>query len=1513
MSNIETKRITTQVVSLVIFVALYSTGNAQIPTNGLVASYTFSGNANDESGNGRHAIPKNTTSVADRFSRPDMAYSFNGTSSWINLPPMNLPYDLTVSVWVKTDQTGTGGWVGNPHIIGKDICGGALDWDIGLMDVNKVSFTTYDATLISPVVVSNNQWNHIVVVRESGTKRIYINGTLSITGTMSTAAFDNANDSTAVGVHGCNTNRVGWFRGIIDDVRFYNRALGASEITDLFNETVGPPIPPQAPTDLKAILLCSTRIQLMWMDNSTNETRFVVERRMGVGSWIPMDTVSANIAEIELENIQPSSQYSFQVKAINYYGSSTYSNIAQVSTGVFNAPSDLTGRSNTTREIVLHWLDNSDCEAGFIIERMIAPSVWNPIDTVSEGIIETTIDNLQAGTQYDFRVKAYYGTIQSAYSNTVTVRTRKFLPAPTEFQVSVISAVQAQLSWVDNATEETGYEVEQRSSGGSWSLVSTTPADATTFTRSGLTPDSTYYFRVRAVGDDASSDWSNERMVVMVFRPDAPIALLARAVDYKSIHLQWTRGSWNETLYEIERREGVGSWIPVKTTGRGDTATMDDGLNDTTIYTYHVRAVNSAGVSDWSNEASATTGALPIPNAPFALTANTTSSVSIRLTWLTSEPSVEAGFEIEESLTGNGMDFTRIMPDAQGSAHTYDRVSLKPQTTYWYRIRAFNKSGYSAYSKIVNATTFEGTKDPPLAPFNLTAEGRSLSEIRLTWAMPDSAFVENFVLERSLTGGQSDFRPVTPDPSAVDRVRIDTGLATNSMYYYRIKAVNRYGSSDWSNTASAKTRDLVVTPALLTAMNAKDTLIGVLESLIPHGNADIVALRKLFGDYPRGYDESAAKTLIQDLHQTGSTEPTKTTDAMRRYTLAERALLDAYATDVNFPGAKEMAREIMLASSLCAKDFGALILLWKDERAKIPTSWLSRYDAVMDDLSFSMFDGERTLASLIGMSSGCASIYAEAVNNNGDIPTFASRQLLMMTSLFQERFLGRVYFPATQFVIDDYAQHVRNPIAIGSYDSAFTKVMRHIDVVKTQTLALKSGFTQYGNSLTDLDAASVISSSGNVDIGPFLRKMTVLRPRLLDNSRKAIVGSWIPITRAAYMTSSADIPGIGSLPFEIRSSANVAFDPVKNTIKGESNIFRSLSKSMNSMRSMDQALIDADRSALLTLRAKVLEKDTTYIGMKFNELRSSGRNAITELGKGIRPIDGITPASFLSDTLLMYACLDAVAKTHRARALRTVLSTALADYLTDAAETKNAPLVAEIDTILWYYDLATNALAGVMPNISSIITEPVLSVENALLVRVNQSNHRVMFTVKNVGGNDARATRARLTLLTSGVIATTADTFSLGTLAKGEIHSDSIDIRIPQETTSIAIAAAMTVAGNRIFNDYITLAVPTSTQTGIRDEESFPSVVMLYQNYPNPFSSSDRSSTTITYSLKEESPVVLKVFNALGMELGILVNETKSAGVHTVTFNARSLESGVYTYTLLVNGQMLSRQMILLK
>lgn len=93
------------------------------------------------------------------------------------------------------------------------------------------------------------------------------------------------------------------------------------------------------------------------------------------------------------------------------------------------------------------------------------------------------------------------------------------------------------------------------------------------------------------------------------------------------------------------------------------------------------------------------------------------------------------------------------------------------------------------------------------------------------------------------------------------------------------------------------------------------------------------------------------------------------------------------------------------------------------------------------------------------------------------------------------------------------------------------------------------------------------------------------------------------------------------------------------------------------------------------------------------------------------------------------------------------------------------------------------------------------------------------------------------------------------------------------------------------------------------DKENLPFNYSLSQNYPNPFN----PVTRIQYSLKNTERVTLKVFNILGQEVAVLVNEIQAPGQHQADFNASKLASGVYFYQIHAGSYLNVKKMVLIK
>ena len=101
----------------------------------------------------------------------------------------------------------------------------------------------------------------------------------------------------------------------------------------------------------------------------------------------------------------------------------------------------------------------------------------------------------------------------------------------------------------------------------------------------------------------------------------------------------------------------------------------------------------------------------------------------------------------------------------------------------------------------------------------------------------------------------------------------------------------------------------------------------------------------------------------------------------------------------------------------------------------------------------------------------------------------------------------------------------------------------------------------------------------------------------------------------------------------------------------------------------------------------------------------------------------------------------------------------------------------------------------------------------------------------------------------------------------------------------------------------------TSGATGITDKPAIPTEYSLSQNYPNPFN----PSTVISWQSAVSSYVTLKVFNVLGVEVAVLVNEKKEPGTYRVNFSGANLASGTYFYRLQAGAFVQTKKFVLLK
>jgi hypothetical protein len=183
--------------------------------------------------------------------------------------------------------------------------------------------------------------------------------------------------------------------------------------------------------------------------------------------------------------------------------------------------------------------------------------------------------------------------------------------APGNFSATAVSSSQINLSWSDVAGEA-GFKVERSPDGSTgWTQIGTTAAGVLTYSDTGLTASTTYYYRVRATNSGGDGPYSAVASATTLApsTPGAPASLTATVISSHQINLSWPDVS-GEAGFKVERSpDGATGWAQIGTTASGVLSYSDTGLSPGTAYYYRVRATNAAGDGPYSPVAGATTTA----------------------------------------------------------------------------------------------------------------------------------------------------------------------------------------------------------------------------------------------------------------------------------------------------------------------------------------------------------------------------------------------------------------------------------------------------------------------------------------------------------------------------------------------------------------------------------------------------------------------------------------------------------------------------------------------------------------------------------------------------------------------------------------------------------------------------------------------------------------------------------------------------------------------------------------
>ncbi|MEU7906599.1 fibronectin type III domain-containing protein [Actinoplanes sp. NPDC049118] len=388
--------------------------------------------------------------------------------------------------------------------------------------------------------------------------------------------------------------------------------------------------PPAAPTGLTGSTDGDGRIDLNWDAPAPNLYYYAYYRNVTEGGAFVRTVYPSDKLNVTLGGLKNNHVYEFKVTAANGSGEGPASATIRVtSKGGLPLPPTITSAVAGDGKATVRWTASATANVYYWVEYRPTGGTWKrPASPVSTCCV-SDVGFLSNGTTYEFRVRSTNNIGDSIASEVKTAKPMPPLPAAPSGLTPTPGDGKVTLRWTASSTPNVFYQLEYRTSGGSWQRIKDPISTCCTFVAGYLTNNTVYEFRLRATNAAGESGYTGTVTArPMPPTPQAPSGLSVTA-SLGEASLRWTASPTPNVYYWVEFRTPGGAWQRGKAP---DTTccTAKAGYLTASAYEFRVRATNAAGDSTPSNVVSVT---MPLPPAPTGISSVPNGPYGVKVTW----------------------------------------------------------------------------------------------------------------------------------------------------------------------------------------------------------------------------------------------------------------------------------------------------------------------------------------------------------------------------------------------------------------------------------------------------------------------------------------------------------------------------------------------------------------------------------------------------------------------------------------------------------------------------------------------------------------------------------------------------------------------------------------------------------------------------------------------------------------------------------------------------------------